>query len=113
MLQRVRVQILDHSLGDMVLADKELQQSITNKFIADELKNDLCSSYPTMVSVEYIDLLMHEDSDYFNDIVELLRQGALDAPVILINGILKIHGGIPPSVIKKEVERLIFSGPVH
>lgn len=113
MLQRVRVQILDHSLGDMVLIDRELQQTITNKFLADELKNDLYSSYPTMVSVEYIDLFMHEESEYFNDIVELLKQGAIDAPVILINGILRIHGGIPPSVIKKEVEKLIFSGPVH
>jgi len=26
---------------------------------------------------------------------------------------LKIHGGIPASVIKREVEKLLSSGPVH
>jgi len=113
MLQRVHVQILDHSANDIIIADKKFQQPVTNKFLADELKSELNSSYPSMVSVEYIDLFMHEDDEYFIDIMELLRQGAITAPVILINGILRIHGGIPPSVIKKEVEKLIFSGPVH
>ncbi len=113
MLQRVRVQILDHPLSETVSVDSESQKPATNKFIADALKDELCASYPSMVSVEYIDLFMHEDDEYFNDIIELLRKGALDAPVILINGILRIHGGIPPSVIKKEVEKLIYSGPVH
>ncbi|MEW6108082.1 MAG: hypothetical protein AB1632_02780 [Nitrospirota bacterium] len=95
------------------MSEKEFQKPITNKFLADELKKELIASYPSMVSVEYIDLFMHEDSEYFNDIMELIREGAIQAPVILINGALKIHGGIPPSAIKKEVEELLFSGPVH
>ena len=113
MIQRVHVQILDDSVNDLILDDKEFQQPASNKLLANQLKKELHSSYPSMVSVEYIDLFMHEDDAYFHDITELLKQGALHAPVILINGVLKIHGGIPPSVIKKEVEKLLFSGPVH
>ncbi|MEC4676706.1 MAG: hypothetical protein VST72_07315 [Nitrospirota bacterium] len=113
MIQRVHVQILDNSANDIILTDKSFQQPATNKLLVDELKSELYYSYPSMVSVEYIDLFLLEDDEYFNDIIELLRQGAIDAPVILINGSLKIHGGIPTSAIKKEVETLIFSGPVH
>jgi len=43
----------------------------------------------------------------------LLRQGTINAPVILINGIPKIHGGIPRAVIREEVDKLISEGPVH
>jgi disulfide oxidoreductase YuzD len=113
MIQKVHVQILDNTVHDTIFTDKEFQQPATNKLLADELKQELHSSYPSMVSVEYIDLFMLEDNEYFNDITELLRQGAIHAPLILINGILKIHGGIPPKIIKKEVEKLLFSGPVH
>jgi disulfide oxidoreductase YuzD len=113
MIPKVHVQILDDSSNKMLLVDKEHQKSATSRSLADELKKDLSSSYPSMVSVEYVDLFMHEDDEYFNDISELLRQGALHTPVILINGMLKIHGGISSSVIKKEVEKLLFSGPVH
>lgn len=113
MIQRVHVQILDNSVNSVILDGKELKQPANNKFLADELKKELYSSYPSMVSVEYIDLFIHEDEEYFNDITELLKQGAIYSPVILINGILKIHGGISQAVIKKEVEKLLFSGPVH
>ncbi len=113
MLQRVHVQILDNSENDINLAGREFKQPASNKSLSEELKKELHSSYPTVVSVEYIDLFMYKDSESFNDILELLRQGELDAPVILINGVLKIHGGIPAKVIKQEVEKLIFSGPVH
>lgn len=113
MIQRVHVQILDNSIQDGFPTDKELQRPVINKFLADELKNDLHLSYPSMVSVEYIDLFMHGEDEYFNDISELIRQGAVHAPVVLINGMLKIHGGISPNAIKREVEKLLFSGPVH
>jgi predicted DsbA family dithiol-disulfide isomerase len=49
----------------------------------------------------------------FDDIKELLRMGALNTPVILINGVLKIHGGIPASVIRREVDKLLSTGPMH
>ncbi len=54
-----------------------------------------------------------EGEEEFDYIKELLRMGALNTPVVLINGVLKIHGGIPASVIKREVEKLLSSGPVH
>jgi disulfide oxidoreductase YuzD len=113
MIPRVHIQILDDSSNKLFVADKEHQKFVTSRSLADKLKNELYSSYPSMVSVEYVDLFMHEDDEYFNDISELLKQGALHTPVILINGMLKIHGGISPAVIKKEVEKLLFSGPVH
>ena len=62
--------------------------------------------------VEYVDLFMDGEEE-FEDIKELLRMGALNTPVVLINGVLKIHGGIPASVIKREVEKLLSSGPLH
>ena len=54
-----------------------------------------------------------EAEEEFDDIKELLRLGALNPPIVLINGILKVHGGIPASVIRREVERVLSSGPVH
>jgi predicted DsbA family dithiol-disulfide isomerase len=54
-----------------------------------------------------------DGDEEFDDIKELLRLGALNTPIVLINGILKIHGGIPASVILREVEKLLSSGPAH
>jgi predicted DsbA family dithiol-disulfide isomerase len=54
-----------------------------------------------------------DGDEEFDDIKELLRLGALNTPIVLINGILKIHGGIPASVILREVEKLLASGPAH
>ncbi len=59
MIKRVHVQILDNSVNDLKLSVDEFQQPISNKFLVDELKRELHSSYPSMVSVEYIDLFMH------------------------------------------------------
>ena len=72
----------------------------------------MSSSYPYVVSVEYIDLFM-DDENEFPEIGELLRHGAINTPVILINGVPKIHGGIPYAVIKKRLRRSLSSGPVH
>ena len=112
MLQRVCIQILDNPLEDVILDAEEFEEPIKNKLLADELRKEMNYYYPTVVSVEYIDLFMGSDMD-FPEIRELLRQGAINAPVILINGIPKIHGGIPRTVIREEVDKLISEGPVH
>jgi hypothetical protein len=112
MLQRVYIQILDNPLEDIILDAGEFEEPIKNKLLADELRKEMNYYYPTVVSVEYIDLFMGNDMD-FPEIRELLRQGAINAPVILINGIPKIHGGIPRAVIREEVDRLVSEGPVH
>ncbi|MFZ6016725.1 MAG: hypothetical protein ACOYU0_03760 [Nitrospirota bacterium] len=112
MLQRVHIQILDNPMEGILFKGDIFENSITNKVLADELKKELNYFYPSVVSVEYIDLFMDEEEE-FDDIRELLRLGAVNTPVVLINGVLKIHGGIPSSVIKKEVEKLLSSGPVH
>ena len=112
MLQRVYIQILDNPLEDVILDADEFEEPVRNKLLADELRKEMNYSYPTVVSVEYIDLFMGNDMD-FPEIRELIRQGAINAPVILINGIPKIHGGIPRAVIREEVDRLISDGPVH
>jgi hypothetical protein len=112
MLQRVYIQILDNPLEDVILDAEEFEEPIRNKLLADELRKEMNYYYPTVVSVEYIDLFMGNDMN-FPEIRELLRQGAINAPVILINGIPKIHGGIPRAVIREEVDKLISEGPVH
>jgi glutaredoxin len=112
MLQRVYIQILDNPLEDVILDAEEFEEPIRNKLLADELRKEMNYYYPTVVSVEYIDLFMGNDMD-FPEIRELLRQGAISSPVILINGIPKIHGGIPRAVIREEVDKLISEGPVH
>ncbi|GAB4420245.1 MAG: hypothetical protein OHK0032_15980 [Thermodesulfovibrionales bacterium] len=112
MLQRVHIQILDNPMENVILDAEEFEEPIRNKTLADELRKEMNYNYPTVVSVEYIDLFMDDDTG-FPDIRELLRQGAINAPVILINGIPRIHGGIPRTVIREEVEKLLSSGPVH
>jgi hypothetical protein len=112
MFQRVHIQILDNPLEDILFQEGEFESSQTNRQLTEQLKKEMNYSYPSAVCVEYIDLFMDEDEE-FDEIRKLLRIGALNTPVVLINGILKIQGGIPASVIKKEVETLISAGPVH
>jgi hypothetical protein len=112
MLQRVHIQILDNPVEEVIFDVQEFEEPIKNKILADELKKEMNYYYPTVVSVEYIDLFMGDELD-FPEIRELLRQGAINAPVILINGVPKIHGGIPRSVIRDEVDKLVSDGPVH
>ena len=83
-----------------------------NKVLTEELSKEMSYFYPSVVCVEYIDLFMDGEEE-FDDIKELHRLGALNTPMGLINGILKIHGGIPASVILREVEKLLSSGPAH
>lgn len=111
MLQRVHIQILDNPM-EVVLFDSGSGNSVTNKMVADELREELDYLYPSVAFVEYIDLFMDEEGE-FDDIRELLSLGAIDTPVVLINGVLKLYGSISPAVIKKEVEKLLSSGPVH
>lgn len=112
MLQRVYIQILDNPLENVILDAEEFEGPIKNKILADELRKEMNYYYPTVVSVEYIDLFMDDDIDFL-EIRELLRQGAITAPVVVINGIPKIHGGIPRAAIREEVDRLLSDGPVH
>lgn len=112
MLQRVHIQVLDNPTEGILFDDDTTETGGTNKVLTDELSKEMNYFYPSVVFVEYIDLFMDGEEE-FDDIKELLRMGALNTPVVLINGVLKIHGGIPASVIKKEVEKLLSSGPVH
>ncbi|MDA8172400.1 MAG: hypothetical protein M0033_07585 [Nitrospiraceae bacterium] len=111
MLNRVHIQILDNPTNWVPGADGFGEQE-QNQMIAEELRNDLNYNYPTVTSVEYIDLF-NDESESFREIRELLNQGIISAPVVLINGVPKIHGGIPSMLIKTEVEKIISSGPVH
>jgi hypothetical protein len=112
MFQRVYIQILDNPLEEVVFHKEEFEHSLTNRQLAEELRKEMNYSYPTVVYVEYIDLFM-DDEEEFDEIRKLLKLGLINTPVILINGVIKIQGGIPNSVIKKEVEVLLSSGPVH
>lgn len=112
MLQRVHIQILDNPVEDVIFSRGNLDESTTNKILAEELQRELSHFYPFVVSVEYIDLFM-DDGNAFPEIRELLRHGAISTPVVVINGIPRIHGGIPYSVIRKEVEKVLYSGPMH
>ncbi len=112
MFQRVHVQVLDNPTEGILFDDNTTETGGTNKVLTDELSKEMNYFYPSAVFVEYIDLFMDGEEE-FDDIKELLRMGALNTPVVLINGVLKIHGGIPASVIKKEVEKLLSTGPVH
>jgi hypothetical protein len=111
-LQRVHIQILDNPTEGVLFDDNTSESTGTNKVLTDELSKEMNYFYPSAVYVEYIDLFMDGEEEFY-DIKELLRLGALNTPVILINGVLKIHGGIPASVIKREVEKLLSSGPIH
>ena len=112
MLQRVHVQILDNPIEHILIDGAEFESPLTNRTLAENLRKEMNYFYPSVVFVEYVDLFMDGEED-FDDIRELLSLGAITTPVVLINGVLKIHGGISTTVIKKEVERLISSGPVH
>jgi len=112
MFQRVHIQILDNPLEEVVFHKEDFENSLTNRQLAEELRKEMNYFYPTVVYVEYIDLFM-DDEEEFYEVRKLLKLGLINTPIILINGILKIQGGIPNSVIKKEVETLLSSGPVH
>jgi len=112
LLQRVHIQILDNPVETVLFEDSSNEGDGTNKVLTDELSKEMSYFYPSVVCVEYIDLFMDGEEE-FDDIKELLRLGALNTPIVLINGILKIHGGIPASVILREVEKLLSSGPAH
>jgi hypothetical protein len=112
MLQRVHIQILDNPTESILFDDNSTDDLGTNKVLSNELSQEMNYFYPSVVFVEYIDLFM-EGEEEFDDIKELLRLGALNPPIVLINGVLKVHGGIPASVIMREVEKLLSSGPAH
>ncbi|MDA8155091.1 MAG: hypothetical protein M0Z52_01350 [Actinomycetota bacterium] len=110
MLQRVIIQILDNPA--YWSGGAAPSRPVDNESIAAELRNDLNYNYPSVTSVEYIDLF-EGDEESFPEIRELLHQGLITAPIVLINGVPKMHGGIPSYLIKTEVEKIISSGPLH
>ena len=112
MLNRVHIQILDNPANWIPVTDSSLGEQEQNQNITNELRNDLNANYPSVTSVKYIDLF-NDEGDGFTEIRELLNQGIITAPIVLINGIPKIHGGIPSTLIKVEVEKIISSGPLH
>lgn len=112
MIQRIHIQVLDNPIEDVFFDEYVSETAETNKILTDELSKELDYFYPSVVCVEYIDLFMNGETQ-FEDIRELLRVGAVNTPVVLINGIVRIHGGIPPTVIRREVEKLLSSGPFH
>jgi hypothetical protein len=112
MLQRVHIQILDNPLEEILLNGEELESSLSNRQLTEELKNEMNYFYPSVVCIEYKDLFMDGEGEY-EEIRELLRLGVINTPVVLINGVLKIQGSIPTSLIKQEIEMLLSSGPVH
>ncbi len=112
MLQRVHIQILDNPLEEILLNGEELESSMTNRQLTEDLKNEMNYFYPSVVFVEYKDLFMDGEGE-FEEIRELLRLGLINTPLVLINGVLKMQGSIPTSVIKQEIEMLLSSGPVH
>ena len=112
MLQRVHIQILDNPTEGVLFDDNTSEISGTNKILTDELSNEMNYFYPSVVYVEYVDLFMDGEEE-FDDIKELLQLGALNPPVVLINGVLKVHGGIPASVIRREVDKLLSEGLIH
>ena len=112
MLQRVHIQILDNPTEGVLFDDNTTEISGTNKILTEELSNEMNYFYPSVVYVEYVDLFMDGEEE-FDDIKELLQLGALNTPVVLINGVLKVHGGIPATVIRREVDKLLSEGLVH
>jgi len=112
MLQRVHIQILDNPTEGVVFDDNTTEISGTNKILTEELSNEMNYFYPSVVYVEYVDLFMDGEEE-FDDIKELLHLGALNTPVVLINGVLKVHGGIPATVIRREVDKLLSEGLIH
>jgi hypothetical protein len=112
MLQRVHIQILDNPTEGVLFDDNTTEISGTNKILTEELSDEMNYFYPSVVYVEYIDLFMDGEEE-FDDIRELLRLGALHTPVVLINGMLKMHGGIPATVIRREVDKLLSEGLTH
>jgi len=112
MLQRVHIQILDNPIEGVLFDDNTTEISGTNKILTEELSNEMNYFYPSVVYVEYVDLFMDGEEE-FDDIKELLHLGALNTPVVLINGVLKVHGGIPASVIRREVDKLLSEGLIH
>jgi len=111
MLNRVHIQILDNPIHWALDAEK-FSEPVQNRLLTEELKSDMDDNYPSVVSVEYIDLFSDEEES-FPEIRELLDQGVISAPVVIINGVPKMHGGIPSTLIKTEVEKIISAGPLH
>jgi len=111
MVNKLHIQIVDNTF-DAGNPGVGSQDSFTNKYIADSLQKELSDDYPSMVAVEYVDLYF-EDSRRFRAVRHLLDYGEINLPVILFNGVPKLHGTVVPSLIREEVERVLESGPLH
>jgi hypothetical protein len=112
MLRTIRIQIIDNPMHWVLLDGEDFTEPAKNRHIADELRDDMKRSYPSVVSVEYIDLFA-DAKDEFREIREMIYHGGVNTPIVLMNGVVKVAGAIPPDVIKKEVEKMLSSGPLH
>lgn len=112
MLNKVHIQIIDDTLDMLLVNAEHFEEFFSNRFIAEELQRELSDNYPTVVSVEYIDLFLEDERNY-PVVRRLLKDGEITPPVILFNGIPKLYGGVLPSLIKEEVDRIIGDGPIH
>ena len=64
MLRRVYIQILDNPTEEIIFSTERFDDSATNKVLAEELQKEMSSSYPYVVSVEYIDLFMDDENEF-------------------------------------------------
>jgi len=111
MMKRIHIQVLDNPVDDMFYEEYATEVE-TNRILTSELSKEMKYFFASVVFVEYVDLFMDNEEE-FDDIRELLRIGAVKTPVVLINGALRIHGGIPSAVIRQEVEKIISDGQIH
>lgn len=112
MFRRIHIQILDNPVEEIYQNDYSSEIVETNKMLTDELSKEMSYFYPSLVYVEYVNLFM-DGAEEFDDIRELLRIGVVHPPVVLINGEIKVYGGIPTGLIKKEIEDILSKGPIH
>ena len=99
-------------MEDIIASNERFDNYSTNKVLAEELQKEMSFSYPYVVSVEYVDLFMDDESD-FPQIRELLRHGAINTPVVLINGVPKIHGGIHMLLLRQRLRKCCPQDPLH
>jgi len=84
MLNRVHIQILDNPIH-WAMDAKKFSEPVQNRVLTEELKSDMDANYPSVVSVEYIDLFS-DGEESFPEIRDLLDQGLISAPIVIING---------------------------
>lgn len=112
MLEKIFIQIIDNPFENIIYSDTFEDIASHNRALAEELQILFDLNYPTMVSVEYIDLFFNEDEN-FQNIREMLSHGVITLPFILVNGTPLYYGAISNKIIIDEIEKRLSSGPIH